>query len=215
MLKWKLIMAMVLAFLAHFVTVVSTVKPHVLVMSASATPQDLGPDGGTSSVEGTVKNATTCQLVLLSKQSFGVVYAGNVRSCTSTFTAHITVGVNPSTVDRLVSFELIARNSMTTYTGPFQIVLDAASSPGTTLPPVTTTTTPPATTTTTLPPSTTVPPTTTTTTPPSPPSLQGLSSPNWSGYRVTGTFTGIRATFTVPYITTAAGLPTMWLSGSG
>ena len=61
-------------------------------------------------VNGVVRNGTTCQVKLLSRQSFPVVYASNVRSCSSSFTARLTVGRNPSPINRTVAFELIARD---------------------------------------------------------------------------------------------------------
>ena len=61
-------------------------------------------------VNGRVRNAATCQQRLLSHQGFALVFASNSRRCSSTFSAHITIGANPTTVPRTVAFELIARN---------------------------------------------------------------------------------------------------------
>ena len=43
-------------------------------------------------VNGRVRNAATCQQRLLSHQSFAVVFASNSRRCSSTFSAHVTIG---------------------------------------------------------------------------------------------------------------------------
>jgi hypothetical protein len=49
--------------------------PHALVLSARATPSALGPSGGQVRVTGKVRHAASCQLELLSRQSFPVVYS--------------------------------------------------------------------------------------------------------------------------------------------
>ena len=68
------------------------------VLSAHATPSAFGPAGGQVLVSGTVKNANTCQLVLLSHQSFPVVYSHNpTTACQGgAYSAHVTIGANPS-----------------------------------------------------------------------------------------------------------------------
>ena len=51
----------------------------------------------------------TCQLQLLSTQSFPVVYSHNAKACsTGTFSAEVTIGPNPTTVPRTVAFGLTA-----------------------------------------------------------------------------------------------------------
>ena len=89
------------------------------VLSARATPSALGPAGGQVLVSGTVKNANTCQLVLLSNQSFPVVYADNpTTACRGgSYSAHVTIGANPSVVKRTVAFALVARNGDYSSTG--------------------------------------------------------------------------------------------------
>ena len=61
------------------------------VLSAYATPSALGPSGGTVTVTGRVKNARTCQLEVLSRQSFPVVYSHNPTSAcqNGAFSAHV------------------------------------------------------------------------------------------------------------------------------
>jgi hypothetical protein len=102
------------------------------VLSARATPSALGPAGGEVLVSGTVKNAHTCQLVLLSSQSFPVVYSHNpTTSCQSgNYTANVTIGANPSGIKRTVAFALIARNGTYTSTGYFYVSLVASPTPG-------------------------------------------------------------------------------------
>ena len=82
------------------------------VLSAYATPSALGPSGGTVTVTGRVKNARSCQLELLSRQSFPVVYSHNpTTACQNgTFSARVLIGANPSPVKRTVAFALVARD---------------------------------------------------------------------------------------------------------
>ncbi|HUB72141.1 MAG TPA: hypothetical protein VL984_17095 [Acidimicrobiales bacterium] len=99
------------------------------VLSIHATPAELPSGGGTDLVRATVSNAETCQLELLSSQSFPVVFANNVRPCTSSFTAHVTVGRNPSPVNRTVSFALVARRHNLASAGHFYLMLAARQAP--------------------------------------------------------------------------------------
>ena len=112
-----------LAAAADAATPTSAVAPAPLVLAASATPAEVGFHGGTVVVNGRVKNAATCQLRLLSHQGFPVVFASNKRPCTSTFSARVTIGANPSTVSRTVAFELIAQNAAKSFDGRFYITL--------------------------------------------------------------------------------------------
>jgi hypothetical protein len=102
----------------------ATLQPSVL--SARATPNALGPAGGEVLVSGTVENADTCQLVLLSRQSFPVVYSHNpTTACQAgNYSAHVTIGANPSAIRRTVAFALIARNGTYAFTGRFYVVLE-------------------------------------------------------------------------------------------
>ena len=97
--------------------------PHRRYLAASAAPAEVGFHGGTAVVNGRVKNAATCQLQLLSHQGFPVVFASNKRPCTSTFSARVTIGANPSTVARTVAFELIAQNGGKSFGGRFYVTL--------------------------------------------------------------------------------------------
>jgi hypothetical protein len=181
----------------------------------SITPSTLGPAGGTVIATGRIKDATRCRLVLLSHQSFPVVYASNSRPCASgQLTARITMGANPSLVRRVVAFALVASNSTSSSTGRAYVQLAAPkritppTTATTTVPTTTTTAAPTVTTTTTSTTTTTIAPTTTTTTPGTvvaPITAPTSPSPNWAGYQLAGTgFSGITGTFTVPYLTTAA-----------
>ncbi len=87
----------------------ATAAPAPSVLAVSATPSALSFHGGTVTVNGRVRNAATCQQRLLSHQNFVVVFATNSRPCSSMFSAHVTIGANPTTVPRTVAFELIAR----------------------------------------------------------------------------------------------------------
>jgi hypothetical protein len=100
--------------------------PPPAVLSARATPGALGPAGGQVTVSGTVRNANTCQLVLLSRQSFPVVYSHNpTTACQGgNYSARVTIGPNPSAIKRTVSFALIARNGAHAFTGRFYVVLE-------------------------------------------------------------------------------------------
>jgi hypothetical protein len=136
---------------AHYNQVAQS--PPAQVMSVHSTPAKLSAGGGTVVVSSTVRNATSCQLLLLSHQPFRVVYASNVRPCTSAFTAHVVIGRNTSPLPRTVAFALIARGGKSAFTGRFYVALAGRlQTPPTTTPP---TTTPPTTT-----PPTTTPPTT-------------------------------------------------------
>jgi hypothetical protein len=104
------------------------------VLSAYATPSALGPSGGTVTVTGRVNHARTCQLEVLSRQSFPVVYSHNPTSAcqNGTFSARVLIGANPSPLKRTVALALLARNGSLSSTGLFYVSL--ALRP-TTLPP--------------------------------------------------------------------------------
>jgi hypothetical protein len=126
---------------AHYNQVAQS--PPAQVMSVHSTPAKLSAGGGTVVVSSTVRNATSCQLLLLSHQPFRVVYASNVRPCTSAFTAHVVIGRNTSPLPRTVAFALIARGGKSAFTGRFYVALAGRlQTPPTTTPP---TTTPPTT----------------------------------------------------------------------
>ena len=97
------------------------------VLSVHATPAALTAAGGQVQVTGTVRNAASCQLVLLSRQSFPVVYSHNpTTACRhGTFSAHVAIGANPTPVTRIVAFALVARNGPFSFTGRFYVLLAA------------------------------------------------------------------------------------------
>ncbi|MGC8628413.1 MAG: G1 family glutamic endopeptidase [Acidimicrobiales bacterium] len=204
---------------------------HALVLSVSAAPGDLKAWGGTVAVRGRTRNATSCQLVLLSRQSFPVIYSHNPTSACrgGNYAAHVTVGANPTYVQRLITFVLIARNARSSFSGRFYVLLASHvrrnAVTATTRPTITTappTTAPPTTAPPTTAPPTTAPPTTaplttttrpTTTTSPSPVTVPistanvptKVESDNWSGYSVTGgPYAAVTGTFVVPKVTSAA-----------
>ena len=96
-----------------------------VVLSAHATPSALGPSGGTVTVTGRVKNARSCQIEVLSRQSFPVVYSHNpTTACQNgTFSAQVLVGGNPSPVKRSVAFALVARDGGLSSIGRFYVLL--------------------------------------------------------------------------------------------
>jgi hypothetical protein len=160
--------------------------PRALVTSASASPSLVPATGGTVTVSGTVEHATSCQLRLLSSQSFPVVYSHNPRSCAGgTFSAKVTVGPNPTKLRRLVAFALVASNQASSFPGRFYITLAPASAPA---------------------PGSGAPPETTTVPSAAPPvSLSVTDSSNWSGYAAMGgPYTEVKGTFTVPGLASGA-----------
>ncbi len=123
-------------FLGRFYVALSArIAPSVL--SAQATPGTLGPNGGQVVVTGAVKHATSCQLRLLSRQSFPVVYSHNPTTACSggSFSADVTIGANPSRVRRTVAFVLVARNGPSAFAGPFYVSLAASTKSTSTAPP--------------------------------------------------------------------------------
>ena len=175
---------------------------------ASAWPTDLGASGGTVAVTGTVERATTCQLEFLSSQSFPVVYSHNPKTCSAgSYSARVTIGPNPSAVQRTVAFALVARNQASASAGRFYLLLAgghrAPAGPGS-LPAnkrPASTSTPPASTAAASTAAASTPPATTTvpaTTAPAV-SLTNDQSSNWSGYVVgDGPYSVAKGTFTVP-----------------
>jgi hypothetical protein len=159
--------------------------PPATVTQVNASSSELGPRGGVVTVSGTVAHATTCQLQLLSAQSFPVVYSHNARSCTGgTFSAQVTIGPNPSAVTRTVAFALVASNGSASTKSDFRVMLSAGAASNTTG--TVTAGAVPATTTTQPVPSASLPAT-------------ASQSSNWAGYAaVGGPYTVAKGTFTVP-----------------
>ncbi len=95
------------------------------VLSVYATPSALGPSGGTVTVTGRVKNARSCQIEVLSRQSFPVVYSHNpTTACQNgAFSARVTIGANPSPVKRTVALALVAQDGNLSATGRFYVSL--------------------------------------------------------------------------------------------
>ncbi|MGH9105171.1 MAG: G1 family glutamic endopeptidase, partial [Acidimicrobiales bacterium] len=160
--------------------------PRALVLSASATPAVLPASGATVTVAGRVSSATTCRLELLSAQSFPVVYSHNPKACAGGhFSAHVTVGPNPTAARRTVAFALVARNVASSFPGRFYVALSAgkasgagAAVPAASLEPVTAPSVP----------------------------VGSATSSNWSGYAAPGgPYSLVKGTFTVP--TPAVGAP--------
>ena len=104
--------------------------PHPLVLSARSVPSSLRSTGGTVEVVGAVAHAESCQLQLVSRQSFPVVYSHNpTTACRGgTYTAHVVIGANPSPVQRTIAFDLVARNRALSFGGRFYILLAAPGS---------------------------------------------------------------------------------------
>jgi hypothetical protein len=201
------------AFTGHFYVMLQK-PPNPMISSVSASPQQLGPFGGVTTITGSVKNAKTCRLELLSQQGFPVDYASNIRPCTSHFAARVIIGPNTSLAHRTIAFALVASDGPSSVTGQLYVGMGGSSRPAA---PSVTTTVPSAATTTTLAVTTTLPPSSKTTVAGS--GVQQVTSDNWSGYAVTGgPFRGASATFTVPFITTAAGCSahvTTWVGIDG
>ncbi|MGA3217672.1 MAG: hypothetical protein ABSE77_01140 [Acidimicrobiales bacterium] len=112
-----------------YVSLAPRVAPAVVL--AHATPAALTAAGGQVLVTGAVEHAASCQLRLLSRQSFPVVYSHNPTTACSngSFSAHVTIGANPSPVTRTVAFVLVARNGTSSFAGPFYVSLAARTKP--------------------------------------------------------------------------------------
>ncbi len=96
------------------------------VLSAGSNPGTLPAQGGTVSVQGRVSNAESCQMQVLSTQSFAVVYSHNPRSCSDgAFSAQVTIGPNNTSVQRTVAFALVASNHGSNSTERFYVLLAA------------------------------------------------------------------------------------------
>ena len=110
----------------------SAATPSPTVLSARATPSAFGPAGGQVLVSGTVKNANTCQLVLLSRQSFPVVYSHNpTTACQEREPTRLTSRSGPTRAPakRTVAFALVARNGTYSSSGRFYVVARAPVGP--------------------------------------------------------------------------------------
>ena len=159
--------------------------PGAVVLSVDANPRQLASGGGTVTLTGVVLHASTCQLELLSSQSFAVVYSHNPTSCTSgSFSARVTIGPNPTPVARTVAFALVARNSVSSSSSQVYILLAAGAAKTTAATPPGTTTAPAS--------GTSVP-------------VVASQSSNWSGYAALGgPYTVVKGSFTVPSLSAGA-----------
>lgn len=170
-LRWAPALSLMLTVTAllgpgQFVPATAALVPDAVVLSADANPPQLASGGGTVTVTGVVLHASTCQLELLSSQSFAVVYSHNPTSCASgSFSARATIGPNPTLVARTVAFALVARNNASGSSKGVHILLAAGAA-------MTTVGTPPGTTT---------GPASGTSVP-----VVASQSPNWSGYAAMG-----------------------------
>lgn len=176
--------------LAHEVTNGPNI-PAPGVLSAYAYSA-LGAYGGRTLIAARVTTGTTtCQLKLLSHQSFAVSYATNARYCHVNFYAYVIVAANPTPVYRSVAFEVIARNAWGQFSRGMVYLNVAPKGSDYHAPPPPVVTTDP-----------TPPPVVQKAPPQAPtPSVNTVSgvSPNWSGYEAEGSgFTAAIGTFTVP-----------------
>jgi hypothetical protein len=118
-----------------YISVAPRLAPAVLAVHAA--PGAVGPNGGQVLVTGTVTHARSCQLRLLSRQSFPVVYSHNATTACGhgSFSAHVTIGANPSPVQRTLAFALVTRNGPLAFTGLFYVLLAPSTSHPTVPPP--------------------------------------------------------------------------------
>jgi Peptidase A4 family len=169
--------------------------PAPQVMSASAYSA-VSAYGGRTLIQARVNTAvTSCQLKLLSKQSFTVSYATNARSCHVNFYAYVTVAANPTPVYRTLAFEVIGRNAWGQFSRGMVYLNVAPKGSDYHMPPPPQVNTDPA------------PPPVVKAVTPAPPAEPISSSvtpvlaysPNWSGYEAIGTgFTFVSGIFIVP-----------------
>lgn len=96
--------------------------PRAKVLQVSAEPASLGSGGGKIYVEGRVEYATTCQLKVVTGESFNVEYSHSSRKCSDgTFRARVIVGPNPARTARTVTLALVARNATSYWTKHFAV----------------------------------------------------------------------------------------------
>jgi hypothetical protein len=145
-----------------------------LVLSARAVPWVLPASGGFVNVTGRVKNASSCQLELLSSYAIPVGYSRSSTPCGGgNFSAQVTFGANLASVGRTVELALVARSATSMSSGRFYVHLVSgyqAVAPTPVLPA-------------------------------GAPSLpvKDIKNPIWSGYvAVGGPYSAVRGTFTVP-----------------
>ncbi len=95
-----------------------------LVLSARAVPWVLPASGGTVTVTGRVKNASSCQLELLSSYAIPVVYSRLSTPCGGgNFSTPVTFGANLASIGRTVRLALVARSATSMSSGRFYVHL--------------------------------------------------------------------------------------------
>ncbi len=101
------------------------------IVAVQVLPRALGKGGGLVVVESDVENALSCQLRVLSHQSFRVVYSHNPSpGCQGGyFTADILIGRNPALVAHTVAFALVVRNKTSSVSNRFYVEIAAGTSP--------------------------------------------------------------------------------------
>jgi hypothetical protein len=164
----------------RFYVLLAGAQPSAIV-SVGLMPPKLPAGGGVVAVTATVDHAASCQLQLLSKQSFPVVYSHNPKACsTGTFSANVTIGPNPTPVPRTVAFALTASVTSSHVNDP--IYISVAAAPVAVKSGVPTTTNQLSVAAASAPPAMT-------------------KSSNWSGYSTNGgPFKVVKGTFTVPSV---------------
>ena len=109
------------------VAAAAPVPPAPVVVSAIANPRTVPYTGAVVLVTGFAEHASTCQLVLASRQRFPVVYSHNPKGCgAGRFTARATIGPNSSALSRTVAFRLVARRGAVTSSRQFLVHLAPA-----------------------------------------------------------------------------------------
>lgn len=98
--------------------------------SLAVVPPAVGPHGGRVKVTATLLGASGCRLKMSSRQSFPVVYPHGPLPCSHAFSADVTVGANPSPVDRVITLQLVVNTGSGEEESPVRIgVLDASRTP--------------------------------------------------------------------------------------
>ena len=120
-----------IAPVSHVGRVEATMLPEQqLVGSLSVVPPAVGPHGGTVKIAAQLKGAASCQLSLASHQSFPVVYSHGAQACADDFSGEVTIGANPSKVDRVVTLRLLVKAGPEQEVAPVEIgVLDGERTP--------------------------------------------------------------------------------------
>ncbi len=211
---------LIASLVAAMIAIIGNTVAPALAAARSAQPRLLGvkvspallkDNGGRFQVRAHPVGAKTCQLRMVSKERFPVVYSHNPKKCAKgRYTAYVVVRTGPVTHERTLNFALTARNGKSASTSRFHVAV-----PALVLPPRTTTTTTSTTTTTTTVPATTTSSSTTTTAPvvffppPPPPPPTTTTTTELTGTTTTvATTTTTVATTTTTAATTTTTAPT-------